>query len=298
MYVIETDKLTKRYGQRVGVDSVSLAIPSGAIFGFLGPNGAGKTTTIRLLLALLRPTEGAARVFGLDCWRHASRIKRDLGYVPGDLRLYHWMTTRSALAIVGKVRGQDLTSAGVQLAREFNLELDVRVRNMSRGTRQKLGLLLAMVHRPRLLVLDEPTSALDPLMQQTFYDHLRQRAREGATVFVSSHTLSEVDALCDRAAILRNGQVVANERLDVMRRRAARDVTVEFATEQACRTTEVPDLFAVARRTDRSWHGTLTGSAVELVAWAARQPLSDVTIGQPDLDSLFRQYYQPQDAAS
>src|SRR5262249_26093722 len=179
----QLDHLTRRYGRRRGVERVSLTVPEGVLFGFLGPNGAGKTTTIRVLLGFLRPSSGAARIFGRDCWRESKAIKRDVGYLPGDLRLPPWMTGASALSIFGAVRGQVLTRAGRELAERFDLDLSVKVREMSRGMRQKLGLILALAHEPRLLVLDEPTSALDPLMQQTLHELLRQLAATGHTIF-------------------------------------------------------------------------------------------------------------------
>src|SRR5262245_43541117 len=202
---IQLDNLTRRYGRRRGVERVSLSVPEGALFGFLGPNGAGKTTTIRVMLGFLRPTSGDARIFGLDCWRDSKAIKRDIGYLPGDLRLPAWMDGTNALSIFGAVRGKDLVGAGRQLAEKFALDLRVKVRDLSRGMRQKLGLILALAHSPRLLVLDEPTSALDPLMQQVLHDLLRQLAAAGHTVFFSSHSLSEVEQLCDHVAIVRDG---------------------------------------------------------------------------------------------
>src|SRR5688572_11749408 len=176
MSAIVTHELTRRYGSRRGIERVSLAVPEGSLFGFLGPNGAGKTTTIRVLLGFLRPTAGDARVFGQDVWRHSSRIKADVGYLPGDLRLYPWMTGAAALRVFGAARRRDLTREGRDLAERFALDLRVRVRSMSRGTRQKLGLVLALAARPRLLVLDEPTASLDPLVQETLRAHLRDLA--------------------------------------------------------------------------------------------------------------------------
>ena len=214
MSIITTQALSRRYGRRLGIESANLEIGAGEIFGFLGPNGAGKTTTIRLLLGFLRPTYGCASIIGLDCWQESPRIKREVGYLPGDLRLYPWLTAHRALKIIGLVRGVDLYAAGADLAERFQLELDLPVRKMSRGTRQKLGLVMALAHKPRLLILDEPTSGLDPLMQVELAKCLRELAAVGHTVFFSSHTLSEVEALCDRVAIVRKGRIIADETLD------------------------------------------------------------------------------------
>ena len=179
MALIQLDNLTRHYGARRGIERISLSVAEGVLFGFLGPNGAGKTTTIRVLLGFLRPGGGAARIFGLDCWRQSKAIKRDVGYLPGDLHLASWMNGAAAVSIYGTVRGSDLTRPSRQLAERFGLDLRVKVRDMSRGMRQKLGLILALAHSPRLLVLDEPTNSLDPLMQQTLHEYLRQLAAAG-----------------------------------------------------------------------------------------------------------------------
>ncbi len=294
MSVIVAENLTKYYGRRIGVDDVSLTVPCGTLFGFLGPNGAGKTTTIRLLLALLRRTGGSATLFGLDCWRHARRIKADVGYVPGDLRLYDWMTARDAIGIFGEVRKRDLFPSGLKLAERFNLETDVRVRAMSRGMRQKLGLILALAHDPKLLILDEPTSALDPLMQEVLYDELRTRAAGGATVFFSSHTLSEVEDLCDRVAVLRQGRLVACESLDSLRKRASRQVSIRFSDSETAASAAVPAFLELQERRGHQWLCTLDGPATELVKWAATMPLDDLAISEPNLETLFKQYYLQQ----
>src|SRR6058998_117085 len=180
------------------------------------------------MLGFLRPTSGEARIFGLDCWRDSKVIKRDIGYLPGDLRLPAWMNGANALSIFGAVRGRDLARSGRELAEKFDLDLRVKVREMSRGMRQKLGLILALAHSPRLLVLDEPTSALDPLMQQVLHELLRQLAAAGHTVFFSSHSLGEVEQLCDRVAIVRDGELVADESLAALRDRAGHDLTIRW----------------------------------------------------------------------
>lgn len=291
MSVISTRSLTRLYGKRVGIEGLSLTVPEGTLFGFLGPNGSGKSTTIRVLLGFLRATRGGASVFGLDCWRESRTIKADVGYVPGDLRLYGWMTGSDALRIFGAVRRIDLTAEGEALAERFRLDLGVRVRSMSRGMRQKLGLILAMAHRPRLLILDEPSSGLDPLMQQELRRVLRAMAAEGRTVFFSSHTLGEVERMCDRIAIVREGRLVADSSLTELRRRARRAVTLRWADGET--PPELPPPFLEVRdRGERSWSATLRGPVGELLRWAAGQSLDDMTVGHPDLESLFRGYYE------
>lgn len=291
MSVIVTEQLTKRYGCRVGIQDLNLTVPEGAVFGFLGPNGSGKTTTIRVLLGLLRASEGSATVFGLDCWRDSHRIKAEVGYLPGELRLYPWFTCREAIRIFGYARKRDLTRGGLELAADFDLDPDVRVSSMSRGMRQKLGLILALAHRPQLLVLDEPTASLDPLMQEKLRRHLRDLAAAGHTIFFSSHTLSEVEGLCDRVAILREGKLVADETLEALRARARRVVTICWHSAVRSNEMKPPEYLDLIERRDQHWQATLAGSVMELVRWCAGQPIDDLTIGQPDLASLFQEYY-------
>jgi len=267
-------------------------VGEGEIFGFLGANGSGKTTTIRLLLGFLRPTRGHATIYGLDCWRESARVKRDVGYLPGDLRLYPWLTGQRALKIIGRVRGVDLSASGAYLAERFQLEMDLRVRRMSRGTRQKLGLIMALVHQPRLLILDEPTSGLDPVMQIELANCLRELASRGHTVFFSSHTLREVETLCDRVAVVREGRVIVDETLQSLRVRARRTVEITFADSETAARVALPDFLQPCRRDGRKCHCELEGPAPPLIRWAAQQAIADISISPPDLESLFRKYYE------
>jgi len=289
MATVKFQSLVKRYGPRRGVDALSLEVPEGSLYGFLGPNGAGKTTAIRVLMGLLRPTSGSASIFGLDCWRDGARIKAEVGYVPGDLRLYPWLTGLSALRMFGRVRGRDLTGEGRRLAEEMDLDLGVAVRRMSRGTRQKLGLVLAMAHRPRLLILDEPTGGLDPLIQDRFRARLKSLAAAGCTVFFSSHTLSEVDDLCDRVAILREGRLVAEGTLTELRAKAGHEVLIRWRAGAGA--IEGPAFLKLDVRTAEVWEGSVEGPVSRLVDWLASKPVADLEIGRPDLETLFRRYY-------
>jgi ABC-2 type transport system ATP-binding protein len=292
MSILHTEQLTRHYGRRIGVEGVNLEIGAGEVFGFLGPNGAGKTTTIRLLMGFLQPHQGRASVLGFDCWRQSALVKRSVGYLPGDLRLYPWLTVRKALDIFGKIRGVELSRPGLELAERFRLEPDVRVQKMSRGMRQKLGLILALAHRPRLLILDEPTTGLDPLMQEELAGAIRELAAEGHTVFFSSHSLSEVESLCHRVAIVRQGRIVADERLETLRGRARRSVHLLFSDPQAAEDVVWPSFLHVVRRDGRRRQCELEGPTPPLVQWAAGQRLEDITISPPDLESVFHKYYQ------
>lgn len=296
MSLITIEQLTKRYGMRLGIDRLNLNVPEGAVYGFLGPNGSGKTTTIRVLLGYLKPSTGRAHVFGQDCWAASRMIKSEVGYVPGDLRLHTWMTGRVALQIAGQARGRDLARKGAELADYFGLEMSVKVVRMSRGMRQKLGLILALVHEPKLLILDEPTTSLDPLTQERLYDHLRLMARNGHTVFFSSHVLSEVEDLCNRVAILREGRLVTDETIDHLRERAPRAVTIRWQSRDNAEPATPPAMLTLRRRLGPVWECDLKGKVPELLAWLAGQSIEDVEISRPNLETLFRQYYRGGDA--
>jgi ABC-2 type transport system ATP-binding protein len=227
MYAIQMQGLTKRYGDIQALAGVDLRVPAGSIFGFLGPNGAGKTTAMRILVGLLRASGGQATVLGHDVWRESTAIRREMGYLPGDVRLYEWMTGRRYVTWCDATRGGGGREEIARLARRLDLNLDRRIRNYSRGMKQKLGLIAALSHRPKLLILDEPTTALDPLVQQTLYDELRAVVAEGRTVLFSSHTLSEVEQLCDRVAIIRAGRIIADNSIADLQARAIRQWNYE-----------------------------------------------------------------------
>ncbi|QOJ00537.1 MAG: ABC transporter ATP-binding protein [Phycisphaeraceae bacterium] len=281
--------LTRRYGVRRGVEAVTLAVPRGSLFGFLGPNGAGKTTVIRVILGFLRPTEGTARAMGLDCWRESHKVKAQVGSIPGDLRLWPWLNGHSALKLFSRIRGVDMVKGGRRLAEQLDLDLGVRVRAMSRGMRQKLGLILALAHDPGLLVLDEPTTALDPLMQDRLREILHARAAAGRTVFFSSHTLSEVEAICQRVAIVRQGRIVADSTLDELKRQAGHDVEIVFRAGAGA--AAPPAGLTLSRRSPDRWAGEHRGPLEPLLSFLAGVPVEDVTIRKPDLEQLFRRYY-------
>jgi ABC-2 type transport system ATP-binding protein len=315
MSMLETSGLTMSYGSRRGIQDVSLQIESGEIFGFLGPNGAGKSTTIRILMGLLRASAGHAHIFGLDCWKKGSVIRRDTGYVAGDVRLYPWLTLNRGLKILSQLHGRSLQSEGRQLAARFRLEPDLQVRQMSRGNRQKVALVLALAIRPRLLILDEPTSGLDPLMQDTLMVCLRELAAEGRTILFSSHTLSEVESLCDRIAMIRAGRIVEYDSLISLKAKAPRRIQIQLSPGQMA----PADWPASVRVLWQPQHTTgqqatqqdllslppgqlsqtclleLRGSSGEFLSWAAGQRFADVSIGAPSLDILFRSCYAGDD---
>jgi beta-exotoxin I transport system ATP-binding protein len=231
--VVRLEQLTKSYGRNRGVVELDLTVRAGEVFGFLGANGAGKTTTIRTMLDLIRPTSGRVTIFGLDAHRDGVDVRRRLGYVPGDLRLYGRLTPRELFRYFGALRGLRSPSGAERLAERFELEVDRPIAALSRGTRQKVGLVQAFMHEPDLLVLDEPTSGLDPLVQQTFNDLARETAATGRTVFLSSHVLSEVQHVADRVALVRDGRLALVDEVESLRARALTRIEVTFAEAPA-----------------------------------------------------------------
>jgi ABC-2 type transport system ATP-binding protein len=289
---IETTALGKCYGTHVALRDLSLRVGEGTLLGFLGPNGAGKTTTIRILTGLLRATTGSARLLGRDCWSEGPSVRAEVGYLPGELELYEALTGRETLQFLAAVRRRDCAGEIRRLARRFDLDLERRVRVYSRGMKQKLGLIQALMHRPRVLILDEPTSGLDPLMRQCLFDELRSVSAEGRTVLFSSHTLSEVDELCDQVAILREGRLVELERVSVLRARAPRRVEL-MLDESGPRPGALPEAFELVERGPGRLAGRWSGPVRPLLDWLGRQPsVRDATIVPLDLEDLFLVYYQ------
>ncbi|CAN5157753.1 ABC transporter ATP-binding protein [soil metagenome] len=289
---IETKRLTKDYASDRGVFDLDLTVGEGEAFGFLGPNGAGKTTTIRLLMGLIHATRGSARIFDLDCERDAVAVKRKVGYCPGELPQFGGWRGTEIVAYVAGLRG-DVDDATVSsLATRLDLDLGRRYREYSHGNKQKLALTLAFMHKPALLILDEPTTGLDPLHQQEFYGLVRDARASGATVFVSSHVLSEVEHVCDRVGIVRDGRLVTVRALgDLLGMRAFR-VEIDFADGvpvDRLRGVEGLDQLQV---TGRRATGLLRGSFEKLMSAVADQRVTGFTSREPTLEEIFLSYYR------
>ena len=296
--VIETVGLTKTYGRSRGLVDVDLVVEPGEVFGFLGPNGAGKTTMIRLLLDLIRPTRGEARLFGLDARAAAVAVHRRIGYVAGGAPLMGRMTGREVCTWLGRLRGGVDPDALTSLAARLDLDLDRPVRVLSTGNRQKVALVQAFVHRPDLLLLDEPTSGIDPLVQETFEAMVREVAADGRTVFLSSHRLDEVQQVCDRVGIVRDGRLVAVERVDELREQAWRAVTVHFATAvDAAPFRALPGVSAVEVDGNRI-SLRATGDLDALVKLAGRHHVVDFVSAPPALEEIFLTYFGGVDGAA
>ena len=290
MDVIQTVGLRKSYGAKEVLHGIDLSIAEGKLIGFLGPNGAGKTTAIRILLGLIRGTKGQARVLGHDAWRDGKRIRRDVGYLPGEARFYGNLTGAATLSFLSSARRIDCRKEIDRLSRAFDLDLQKKVRKYSSGMKQKLGIIAAMMHRPRLLVLDEPTNGLDPLVRKSVFVELRTFVDDGHSVLFSSHTLREVEELSQEVIILRDGRVIEHAQVEVLRRQALRRVMIEFASESSIPLQWPPGL-TVAHQNGRQLQATWTGDMSALLHWLGKQSIADVTIEQPNLEDLFLSYY-------
>ena len=289
--VIETQKLTKSYGSHRGIVEVDLVVQDGEVFGFLGPNGAGKTTTIRTLLDLIRPTSGSARVFGIESSADPVAIHRRVGYIPGEFTLYDRLTGSQTLEYFANLRGGVDPAYQRSLVERFELDPSRRFKEYSKGNKQKVGVIIALQHRPELLILDEPTSGLDPLVQQTFFVTLREAVGAGATVFLSSHILSEVEKGADRVAIIRDGRIVKTDTVEGLRDLAHHQVELRFAGPVPAAEFEglpgVSDLVA----DDHVLRMRGAGAITPVVRAAARYELLDFVSREPSLEETFLAQY-------
>jgi ABC-2 type transport system ATP-binding protein len=290
--IVQAEQLTKHYRGERGVHELTFDVGQGEVFGYLGPNGAGKTTTIRLLIDLIRPSSGRMRVFGLDPRRSGIEVRRRVGYLPGDMRLYERLTGREQLRYFASLRGMDGLGDGEILADRFDLDLDRRIQALSRGNRQKIGLVQAFMHRPDLLVLDEPTSGLDPLVQQEFYDLVAETTADGRTVFLSSHVLPEVQRIADRVAVLREGRLELLETVEAIRARAFTRFEVSFAEPPPPGAFEgLPAIHELERR-NATVVFALEGAADPLVKAIARFEVIAVDVHEADLEDLVLALYR------
>ena len=287
--VIRTQQLSKRYGEQFALRGLDLEVHQGEVLGYLGPNGAGKTTTIRLLLGLISATSGSATVFGLNVERDATEAHRRLAYVPGDVSLWPSLTGLETLALLGRVHGLVDAAYRDELVERFELDPSKRVRAYSKGNRQKVSLIAALMTRAELLILDEPTSGLDPLMERTFRDCMLEAKRNGQTVFLSSHILSEVEALCERVAILRDGQLLELGTLTQLRHLLALNVEATFDGEPPD-LSSVPGVMSTTVQ-DHRVRCQVTGSVAPLLHVLAAAGVREVLSTKPSLEELFLSHY-------
>jgi ABC-2 type transport system ATP-binding protein len=294
--VLRVERLTKSYGSSRGIVDMTFDVAEGEVFGFLGSNGAGKTTTIRLLLDLIRPTSGRVEVLGLEPGREGVELRRRVGYVPGDLRLYERMTGLELLRYFARLRGMTGLGDTGELVERLEAEIHRPIRALSKGNRQKLGLVQAFMHRPGLLVLDEPTLGLDPLVQQTFNELLREVTADGRTVFLSSHMLGEVQRVADRVAVVREGRITLLEAVETLRTRAFMRVEVTFADQPPAEAFAGLGGIRELRREGASVLFAVEGPVDPLVKALARHRVIAIDSHEADLEDIFLSLYRHEDA--
>jgi ABC-2 type transport system ATP-binding protein len=297
--VIETDKLTKAYGSHRGIIDLDLQVNEGEAFGFLGPNGAGKTTTIRTLLDHLRPTSGHARIFGIDTHEDPMTIHARIGYLPGEFVLYDKLTGGQTIEYFANLRGGVEAAYQAELVERLDIDPSRKFREYSKGNKQKIGLVIALQHKPELLILDEPTSGLDPLVQQTFYEVIREAKAAGRTIFLSSHILSEVEKTCDRVGIIRDGRLARIGRVEELRDLAHHQVEIIFVGDVPEREfAALPGVSEVVVD-GQTMHLRVSGSIAPIIRAAAGYELADLISREPSLEETFLAEYgrEPVEAA-
>jgi len=294
---IITSGLTKRYGAARGIEDVTFEVERAEVFGFLGPNGDGKTTTIRTLLGLLRPTAGRASILGFDVWRDGVAARARTGFLPGEFTFDEQVTGEELLDLFADLRGVGDRAYARSIASRFEADLSRPLGELSRGNRQKVGLVQALAHRPAVLVMDEPTAGLDPLMQEQFARLVGELRHEGTTVFLSSHNLAEVERMCDRVGILRAGRLAAVESVEAITGRALRHVRLRFARDAPVGEFAALQGVSGLRADGPVLRLLLAGEPTELVRTAARHRLLDVEIARPSLEEAFVAAYGHPDPA-
>jgi ABC-2 type transport system ATP-binding protein len=293
--LIEVNILTKTYGQQRGIRNLSFSITEGEVFGFLGPNGAGKTTTIRTFMGLLKPDSGTACIGGFDCWRQSTQVKHLVGYLPGEFTFDPGMTGAQIISYLGHLRGGIDRTYTSELIERLDVDPSKRFRMYSRGNKQKIGLIQAFMHKPRLLILDEPTGGLDPLNQQEFYKLVAEAHDEGRTIFLSSHILPEVEHTCQRVGIIREGELVQVSEVAHLKALRHSDITISFVQPAA------PEWFAglpevvnvIPGMHDNELKITVQGDLQTVIQIASQHEATNITTHEPNLEEVFLRFYQP-----
>ncbi|MCK5155493.1 MAG: ABC transporter ATP-binding protein [Spirochaetales bacterium] len=290
MNVIEINNLTKYYGKARGIIDVSFNVKEGEIFGFIGPNGAGKSTTIRTLLSLIFPTSGSATIFGKDCIKYGPEIRQDIGYLPSEVFYYDKMKVIDLLKYSASFYKKDCTKRTHELAEIMELDLKRRIDDLSYGNKKKVGIVQGLLHEPKLIMLDEPTSGLDPLMQQKFFDIIEKENKKGATVFFSSHILAEVQALCNRVAIIKEGSIVKLEDIKTLSAVHYKKITVrgDKLDESKFNIEGVSELQKQAHEIKFYYNGDIN----KMIGAIGAETVQDVLIEEPSLEEIFMHYYK------
>ena len=287
MNIIETSKLTKYYGKSRGIIDLDLEVSEGEFFGFIGPNGAGKSTTIRTLLGLIRSSSGSAKIFGKDIVKEKTAILADIGYMPSEATFYSRMKVKDIISLSADMRKKDCSAQAKILCERLSLDTEKHVEELSLGNRKKVSIVCALQHKPRLCILDEPTSGLDPLMQKEFFEILKDRHKEGATIFLSSHVLSEIQKNCSRAAIIKDGRLLTVDSVENLSRTNAKRVTLHGVSQP-------PE--GIGAKAVQSGEDVVSflysGDIKPLISAINVLPISDMTVTDPDLEDVFMHYYE------
>ncbi|WP_066503176.1 ABC transporter ATP-binding protein [Abyssisolibacter fermentans] len=291
MNVIETNKLTKYYGKARGIIDVSLKVEEGEIFGFIGPNGAGKSTAIRTMLSLIYPTSGSAKIFGKDCIKEGASIRKDIGYLPSEVFYYDNMKVIDLLKYSASFYGKDCTKRINYLAEILDLDLKRKIDDLSLGNKKKVGIVQGLLHEPKLIILDEPTSGLDPLMQKKFFNLIKEENKKGATIFFSSHILDEVQKLCDRVAIIKEGKLIKVESIDSLRhnnyKKFKLEATDEIA-EQSFNIKGIKDFKAQENSASFMYKGDIN----LIISILSKMKVKNLLVEEPTLEEIFMYYYE------
>jgi ABC-2 type transport system ATP-binding protein len=291
--VIEISDLSKTYGKARGIDHINLEINEGEIFGFIGPNGAGKSTTIRILMNLIFPTGGSARIMGMDVIRQTKKIMSQVGYVPSDANAYSSMDVHEFLSYC--IRFYNIIDGEkriTELSELFELDLNRKIDELSLGNRKKVSIVQSLLHSPGLLILDEPTTGLDPLMQSVFFELLRSENRKGMTIFFSSHILGEVQMFCKRVAIIKEGKIIKIEDIDTLRKKQLKKVSIEFEDQLIKENIRIPGVENVKAGPNNIISFIYSGNLNELVGFLSGKKLINLMIEEPSLDEIFMHYYK------
>ena len=290
MSIIEVDHLTKYYGKARGIIDVSFEVEEGEIFGFIGPNGAGKSTTIRLFLSLIYPTSGNAKIFGKDCIKYGPEIRQEIGYLPSEVFYYEGMKVLDLLKYSASFYKKDCTKRLFELADLMELDLKRRIDDLSYGNKKKVGIVQGLLHSPKLIILDEPTAGLDPLMQQNFFNLIKEENQAGATVFFSSHILGEVQRLCNRVAIIKEGQVIKLQDIKTLQKDNYKKIRI-LADDLDQKTFDLPGVTNLSRE-DGALSFFYKGDINQITQAISKLQLQDVVIEEPTLEEIFIHYYE------
>lgn len=288
--IVEIKELTKYYGKHRGIENVSFNIEKSEIFGFIGPNGAGKSTTIRSILGLIRPNSGEAKIFGMDCIKKAPEIAKQIGYLPSEVFYYDGMKVKDLLNYSASFYKKDCKKRILELSNIMNLDLNKKIEDLSFGNKKKVGIVQGLLHSPKLIILDEPTSGLDPLMQQTFFELLEEENKKGVTIFMSSHILNEVQRLCGRIAIIKNGKIIKTEKISELQGNNYKKIKLETISPLPNELVSSSNITNLSENKN-NYNFIYNGDINFLISQLSKIKIKNVVIDEPDLEEIFMHYY-------